>query len=863
MGFLRPPLPGVYFDPPARAGGAGLPPLDVAGFVGFAARGPVDLPVAVEDLSYFRAVFGGELALARTSGGATVFANLPRTLESFFANGGRRAYAVRLTGESARPGRFRIPGLIADHGDGPVAASIEAASPGRWSSTMRLAASVDAVPLPTGGFRWAEGALELRDPTGTALAPGDVLRAAFENGGRWLIPISELEPRPDGWRRLALGPAWPLLSPDRSGTLPEITDVRLLTTEGARPLTSLAPAAWLRSGLRWVLTLAGVDDIPLRPGDLLRLSLGDSGRLLFPVKEVRVANAGSPPTGFLVATARDMLAAAPGGIAALPPAQLCSAERLRFALAIGRTNIGLTEDVPFDKVIDDLAFNAAGRRFWGDVVWLESSPLFRSGGKDADQRNRDSASWFRTVLNDGWSLPGREATLDPAAFAGRLAPTPAGAKASVFLPLGMADLLPDNRDDGWTVIRPDAEGDDGLDTLDPAALVDRTLVPDLSTPPTGAALLAAAEARHYAQGRRLRGLHSLMLVDELATIALPEAAQPGWIKLSATSPAATPSVAPTVSPPPAANRAGFGPCEAPRAIDLGTVAEPPAPTEPDLPYVFENDGSALLNRVLDLHLALLAICHARRDLTALFSLPRDFEARHCLEWRDRLTARLRGGTFGDAVDATGLSYCAVHHPWLVLASGERRAVPPEGAVAGIYARRERTRGVWVSPSNEQVYGVIDVTQQLSAADWAELFEAQVNLVRRGVRDFRLMSAHTLSRERSLLQVSVRRLLILLRRLALRRGLDYAFESNHERFREAVRVEFEAVLTRLFERGAFAGRIPEEAFRVVTDESVNPPESVDQGRLVAQIQIAPSQPLEFLIVRLARLADGLLHAVEPS
>ena len=53
-------LPGVVVET--------LPPqveeplrMDVAGFVGFAERGPLDTPTALEDLSQYRAVFGGDV----------------------------------------------------------------------------------------------------------------------------------------------------------------------------------------------------------------------------------------------------------------------------------------------------------------------------------------------------------------------------------------------------------------------------------------------------------------------------------------------------------------------------------------------------------------------------------------------------------------------------------------------------------------------------------------------------------------------------------------------------------------------------------------------------------------------------------
>src|SRR5437588_1980377 len=106
-------LPGVVCE-------AALPPsgeiplrLDVAAFVGFAERGPLDLPVAVEDISQYHEVFGGDLLLARTRlGGQPVFAALPQAVRAFFDNGGRRCYVVRVAGESASPNRFRLPGLV-------------------------------------------------------------------------------------------------------------------------------------------------------------------------------------------------------------------------------------------------------------------------------------------------------------------------------------------------------------------------------------------------------------------------------------------------------------------------------------------------------------------------------------------------------------------------------------------------------------------------------------------------------------------------------------------------------------------------------------------------------------------------------
>lgn len=37
--------------------------------------------------------------------------------------------------------------------------------------------------------------------------------------------------------------------------------------------------------------------------------------------------------------------------------------------------------------------------------------------------------------------------------------------------------------------------------------------------------------------------------------------------------------------------------------------------------------------------------------------------------------------------------------------------------------------------------------------------------------------------------------------------------------------------------------------------------MDQGRFIAQVQVAPSQPMEFITVLLSRASDGVLLALE--
>src|SRR5262245_59445507 len=125
-------LPGIAFtvEPPPQVT---LPRMDVAAFVGFAARGPLHTPVPVEDPAQFRAIFGDALALAwDAQTGAAQTTLLAPAVRDFFAQGGRRCWAVRVAG-TAEYGRFPVPGLLDVTATGYASATLRARSAGSWS----------------------------------------------------------------------------------------------------------------------------------------------------------------------------------------------------------------------------------------------------------------------------------------------------------------------------------------------------------------------------------------------------------------------------------------------------------------------------------------------------------------------------------------------------------------------------------------------------------------------------------------------------------------------------------------------------------------------------------------------------------
>jgi phage tail sheath protein FI len=143
---------------------------------------------------------------------------------------------------------------------------------------------------------------------------------------------------------------------------------------------------------------------------------------------------------------------------------------------------------------------------------------------------------------------------------------------------------------------------------------------------------------------------------------------------------------------------------------------------------------------------------------------------------------------------------------------------------------------------------------IDRGSWLDLQEARINLLRQEPAGFLVLDADTLSNDDDLRPINVRRLMILLRRLALREGATDAFEPNDDSLRRVVQHRFEEFLNQLYARGAFAGNTAREAFEVNTGDDVNTPASVDQGRLIVELKVAPALPLTFLTIRLVQIGD---------
>jgi hypothetical protein len=170
------PAPGVRFelaDPPRPLAETRT---DVAGFVGFARRGPLHAPLQVESWTQYEAAFGG------FGGGGY----LPYAVHAFFENGGRTAYVVRVAvppddsdvawEARARSAWTHVP-LSGPAGEPRL--EVEARTPGRWGNGI----AVEVVPSGGAGME----------------APRLTVRVTDRGGMTWRLADTSLDPEDARW----------------------------------------------------------------------------------------------------------------------------------------------------------------------------------------------------------------------------------------------------------------------------------------------------------------------------------------------------------------------------------------------------------------------------------------------------------------------------------------------------------------------------------------------------------------------------------------------------------------------------------------------------------------------------------------
>lgn len=188
--------------------------------------------------------------------------------------------------------------------------------------------------------------------------------------------------------------------------------------------------------------------------------------------------------------------------------------------------------------------------------------------------------------------------------------------------------------------------------------------------------------------------------------------------------------------------------------------------------------------------------------------------------------------------------------------GELASFPNSGAMAGLYARNDRERGVWKAPAGVEarLHGVAGLDCLLSNEENGLLNPLGLNCLRSlPVHGVVAWGARTLDGADELASewkyVPVRRTALFIEE-SLGRGTRFAvFEPNGEPLWARLREVVGEFMERLFRQGAFQGRTPREAWLVKCDASTTTQADIDQGVVNVMVGFAPLKPAEFVIIRI--------------
>jgi uncharacterized protein len=208
---------------------------------------------------------------------------------------------------------------------------------------------------------------------------------------------------------------------------------------------------------------------------------------------------------------------------------------------------------------------------------------------------------------------------------------------------------------------------------------------------------------------------------------------------------------------------------------------------------------------------------------------------------------------------------AVYWPRLVTADSGPDGFGPSGAVAGIMARIDTSRGVWKAPAGLEagVAGAVGLTAPTDDDVSGTLNPLGLNVLRTFPgAGMVVWGARTLAGSDVLASdskyVPVRRLTDYIA-ASLYLGTQFAvFEPNDPDLWAQLRLAVGGFMRGLFRQGAFQQsekQAESDSFFVICDATVNPQTEIDNGRVNVVVGFAPLKPAEFVIITITQLSQA--------
>jgi uncharacterized protein len=252
--------------------------------------------------------------------------------------------------------------------------------------------------------------------------------------------------------------------------------------------------------------------------------------------------------------------------------------------------------------------------------------------------------------------------------------------------------------------------------------------------------------------------------------------------------------------------------------------------------------------------AMITVCETRGDAMCLVDPPQGLSVQQVVDWHNG------AGPYSGSHAAFNTSYGALFWPWVKTYDPYNAinvTTPPSGHMAGVIAYTDYIRQLWFAPAGLQrglLPSAIDLETTSPSQGDRDLLNGYPNNVNPLVKfsgiGIAAWGQKTLWRMPSAVdRINVRRLLLYARKIVASTVRYLVFEPNDPpTWRAFVRLVQPWLENIRQKRGLID-------FRVVCDETTNPPDQIDQNTMVGRIYLKPTKAAEIVQVDFVLTSTG--------
>ena len=237
----------------------------------------------------------------------------------------------------------------------------------------------------------------------------------------------------------------------------------------------------------------------------------------------------------------------------------------------------------------------------------------------------------------------------------------------------------------------------------------------------------------------------------------------------------------------------------------------------------------------------------RQDVFALLATPQGMGAQEAKDFKLI--------TFGRKS-----KYAAMYWPWIKVADPTGGpgtiTMPPVAHVAGVIARTDNTRNVGKAPGGTvdgALRFLIGLERKPDKGERDTVYPARINpLIDTPQTGKAVWGVRTMSPTNDIFRyINAVRLFQFVEKSTFNSTQFAVFENINTGLFNQLKTTMDSFLGGLFNSGHFAGDNPSQSFFVVVDGTNNTPETINQGKVIVDVGIAPNRPAEFVVFRFAQ------------